>query len=87
MRKCAMNDGKDVTHQRQDLKTVIDPDQPVVARLRSQIIFLHYIHTRSRHGGKVAHTAFHECAEIRAAFLAKCTGLNAAESDLALCNV
>ena len=33
MRKCAMDDGKDVTHQRQDLKTVVDPDQPVVARL------------------------------------------------------
>lgn len=71
----------------QDLQAVVDADESVIARIRSQVVLLHCVVTRRRHSREVAEAPFHKGTEVGAVLLAAGAGLDAAAHvELTLCN-
>lgn len=66
------------------MQAIVDADQAVVARIGSQVVLLHHIHTRGGHREEVAAPRLAAQAEIRAVGLAAGARLNAAAIELAL---
>lgn len=53
----ADEDGKNVANARQDLQTVVDANDTVIARIGLQVVLLHDVHSRCRNSTRVAAAA------------------------------
>eukprot|EP00598_Pedospumella_elongata_P004944 CAMPEP_0184983056 /NCGR_PEP_ID=MMETSP1098-20130426/12410_1 /TAXON_ID=89044 /ORGANISM="Spumella elongata, Strain CCAP 955/1" /LENGTH=156 /DNA_ID=CAMNT_0027506847 /DNA_START=302 /DNA_END=772 /DNA_ORIENTATION=- len=76
--KTGLNDSRNAAETGQELQAVVDADESVITRIRSQVVLLHRVVAGRRHRREVAEAAFHEGTEIRAVLLATRAGLDAA---------
>ncbi len=81
----AVNHRKDAAQACDDLQTVVDADQAVVARLGGQIVLVHHVVAVGGHSREVADAALHASAELGAVLLTAGSGAQAAEVELSLC--
>ena len=84
MREGTVDDRQDTAEAGQELQTVVNADESVVARLRSQVVSFHHVAAGCGDSREVADAALHEGTEVGAVLLPAATGLNAAKLELAL---
>ncbi len=73
----SVDNSEDVADERQALKSVVDANQTVVARIRLQVIALHDNNSGSRDSQTVANAGLHEEAQCGTGLLATVAGMDA----------
>lgn len=87
LREGTINHGQDAAQAGDDLQAVVDANQAIVAGLGGEVVLVHHVVSVGRHSRKVADAALHAGAELGAVLLSTGSGAQAAEVELALCNV
>lgn len=83
--KGSINNSQNIANDGETLQVVIDPNEAVVTRIRSEIVLFHHVGTSRRNRNAIANTGLEEKTKIRArVFVAGTTLDAAADGEVAL---